>query len=78
MRQLAGMNGRKAIALGWWTFGYALVVVTLLMLSSMADCLQGAEGAACRVLSRQIQDGLLVILAIAYALLTWLLFFRRR
>ena len=72
------MNGRKAIALAWWTLGYALVAATLLMLAAMPDCLQGPEGAECRTLSRQVQDGLLVALAVAYVLLTWALFFRRR
>ena len=64
--------------LGGWTFGYVLVAATLLILSATADCLPGAEGAACRILSRQVHDGLLVTLAILYALLTWALFFRRR
>jgi len=72
------MNGKKVIALSWWTFGYVIVAATLFMLTSMSDCLQGAEGAACRVLGRQVQDGLLATLVIAYALLTWVLFFRRR
>jgi len=72
------MNGRKVIAFSWWTFGYVMVAATLFTLAAMADCLQGVEGAACRVQSRQLQDGLFVTFAIAYVLLTWMLFFRRR
>lgn len=78
VRQLVRMNGRKAIALCWWTFGYLLIAATLFLLSSAPDCLPGAEGAACRALGRQVQIGILVALAIAYVVLTWGLFFRRR
>ena len=72
------MNGKRAIALGCWTFGYLMVGGTLFLLSSAPDCVRGAEGAACRDFARQVQGGMLVVLAIAYIILTWGLFFRRR
>ena len=78
MRQLDPMNGKKVIALGLWTAGYLLVAATLFLLSSAPDCPQGAEGAACKALSRQVQNGILIVLATAYLLLTWALFLRRR
>jgi len=72
------MNGKKVIAFSWWTCGYVIVAATLFMLAGLAACLPGAEGAACRIQSRQLQDALLVALALGYVLLTWMLFFRRR
>ncbi len=72
------MNGRKALALAVWTFGYILVAGILLIITAMPDCSSGAESAHCRALAHQVQQGTAVALALAYVLLTWVLFFRRR
>lgn len=72
------MKGRQALALGVWTCGYLLVAGTLFLLSTMPDCPQGTEGAGCRTLAYQVQQGVALVLAIAYVLLTWVLFVRRR
>lgn len=72
------MKGRNFASLGVWTIGYLLVAVTLFLLSADSQCPRGPEGAACGQLSGQIQLGIAVVLTIAYVLITWTLFFRRR
>jgi hypothetical protein len=72
------MNGKKVIAISWWTFAYVVAAGTLLTFSAIGDCLQGAQGAACRDQSNTVWATLLVALVLAYGLLTWLMFFRRR
>jgi hypothetical protein len=72
------MNGNKLIALSWWTFAYVVAAGALFAFSAMGDCLQGAEGAACRAQSNAFTERLLIAEVLAYAVLTWALFFRRR
>ena len=72
------MSGKKLITLSWWTFAYLLLAGTLFAFSAMGDCLQGSEGNACRAQSGALTSTLLAAEILAYAGLTWLLFFRRR
>lgn len=78
MRHYQPMNGNKVVALSWWTFAYIIVAGALLTFSAMGDCLQGAEGAACTAKSNSFTEWLLVIEVLAYLILTWAMFFRRR
>lgn len=70
------MNAKKLIAISWWTFAYALMAGTLFAFSSLGDCFQ--SDAECRAQSSRFTDALLLSEVIAYAILTWLIFFRRR
>jgi hypothetical protein len=72
------MNGKKVIAITWWTFAYVILAGALFAFSAMGDCLQGPEGAACRAQSSAFTEKLIIIEVLAYLVLTWLLFFRRR
>lgn len=72
------MNGRKVIAVSWWTFAYVIVAGALVTFSAMGDCLQGPAGASCRAQSRAFTNTLLISEVLAYMALTWLMFFRRR
>ena len=72
------MTGKKLIILSWWTFAYVLLAGALYAFSALGDCLQGADGAACRAQSEAFSTALLVGALLAYVLLTWLIFFRRR
>jgi hypothetical protein len=72
------MNGKKVIALSWWTFGYIIVAAALFAFSAMGDCLQGAAGAACQGQSGHFTEALLALEVFAYVALTWVFFFRRR
>lgn len=72
------MNGKKLIAFGWWTFAYFIVAAALFTITSMGDCFQGAEGAACRAQSSTFTRWLITSEILTYALLTWAIFFRRR
>lgn len=78
MRQSHSMNGNKLIALFWWTFAYIIVAGALFAFAASGDCLQGADGAACRDQSSAFTDWLLIAEAFAYSILTWAIFFRRR
>jgi len=44
----------------------------------MGDCLQGSDGADCRSQREAFSTALLGGELLAYVLLTWLIFFRRR
>ena len=72
------MNGNKLIALGWWTFAYVILAGALFTIFAMGDCLQGAEGAACRARSNAFNTWLLFGLVLTYAMIPWSIFFRRR
>ncbi len=72
------MNGNKVVVLSWWTFTYILVAGALFAFSALGDCLQGAEGAACRAKSNSFTEWLLIIEVLLYVILTWAIFFRRR
>ena len=72
------MRGNKLIALSWWTFAYLIGALALFAFSSMGDCLQGSEGAACRTQSKTFSNGLILVACVVYAALTWLMCFRRR
>ena len=72
------MNGKKLIAVSWWTFAYVIFAWAMFAFSASGDCLQGLEGAACRAQSRAFTNTLLIGEVLAYAVFTWLLFFRRR
>ena len=72
------MTGNKLIALSWWTFAYIIVAGALFAFFAMGDCIQGAEGAACRAQSSASTDRLLIAEVLAYAIFTWAIFFRRR
>lgn len=71
------MNGNKVIALSWWTFAYIIGAGALFAFSAMGDCLQGAEGAACRAQSNAFTEWLLIVAALFYVIVTWAIFFRR-
>ena len=75
MRQFQSMNGNKLIALSWWTFVYIIVAGALFTFSAMGDCLQGIDGAACPAQRTALVIWLLIAEAIAYAILTWIIFF---
>lgn len=72
------MNGKKRIAVSWWTFAYVILAAALLAFSALGDCLQGPEGAACRAHSPAFTNTVLIVEVVVYAVLTWVLFFRRR
>lgn len=72
------MNGKKLIAISWWTFGYVIFAGALLAFSAMGDCLQGPDGAACRAQSRAATNALLIGEMLVYIVLTWVIFYRRR
>jgi hypothetical protein len=72
------MNGKKLIAVSWWTFAYVILAWALFSFSALGDCLQGPEGAACRAQGGTFTDTLLLVEVFVYAALTWVLFFRRR
>ena len=72
------MNYKKLIAVCFWTLAYLVLAAALFTFAAMGDCLQGTEGAACRAQSNAFINMLLVIELLAYPILTWLLFFRRR
>ncbi|MCW2365019.1 hypothetical protein M2341_000466 [Sphingobium sp. B7D2B] len=72
------MTGKKLISVSWWTFVYLLLAGALFAFSAMGDCLQGADGAACRSHREAFSSALLVGELLAYILLTWLVFFRRQ
>jgi hypothetical protein len=77
MRQSQSMNGNKLIALSWWTFAYVIVAGALFAFSASGDCLQGADGAACRHQSSAFTQWLLIGEVLIYGLLTWAIFRRR-
>jgi hypothetical protein len=72
------MNGKRVIAISWWTFAYVILAGAIFAFSGMGDCLQGAEGAACRAQSNAFTETLIIVEVLTYPVLTWLLFFRRR
>ena len=78
IRQFHVMNGNKLILLSWWTFAYLIGAWALVTFSSMGDCLQGAEGVKCNAQSQTFTNTLIFGVCAAYALLTWIMFFRQR
>ena len=72
------MNGKRLVALSWWTFAYIRVAGAVFAFSAGGDCLQGADGAACRAKSGTFTERLLVFEMLSYIILTWAIFFRRR
>jgi Na+/H+ antiporter NhaC len=72
------MNGKKLIAVSWWAFAYIILAAALFSFSALGDCLRGSDGAVCRERSKTVTNSIGLVLVIAYGLLTWLMFFRRR
>jgi hypothetical protein len=71
------MNGNKLIALCWWTFAYMIVAGALFAFSASGDCLQCADGDACRNQSSAFTHWLLIAEMLTYGLVTWVIFRRR-
>jgi hypothetical protein len=72
------VNGNRLIAICWWTFAYVLAAGAVFALFAAGDCLQGAEGAACRDQNNSLTSWLVVSEVLAYPILTWLIFIRSR
>lgn len=66
------------MAMALWTFVYLVAALLFFGLTMMGDCSSGPAGATCEARRNVISNAVLALEGVAYMILTWLIFFRRR